>query len=364
MDSFYQSGLSIINWIGLGDEQPIPSPLLNDTSLSLSLCTIPTELLLVVLACLDTKAIGRTSVVCWHLYRTTNVDVLWERRFMAEIDMWDSFESESGKDSLWDYGNKIYSQIFGSEGEPNSTAGKPLRTWKQKYLHQYSRNSEAYKAAIQLRTKKSNTNNIAKLENFDPWTSTNFMKNFSMPFVNQLQIHKILLIGDGHATTAKKLVYGMMWEEISPFKLTTLFPGNEGIGSGVGFEMSGKNLNVSTIKCDAEIFQKIRSIPKWKEQIQETEGLVYVVDADGTPGVMLENFGKIIDPELGIKENVPLLVLVCWNKDTAEEFISSPSEIARILGLENISRKWCVRRLVVETLDGMYQGFEWLVEEL
>jgi len=32
-------------------------------------------------------------------------------------------------------------------------------------------------------------------------------------------------------------MYAMMWNENSPFEFTGLFPGQEGIGSGVGFQL-------------------------------------------------------------------------------------------------------------------------------
>jgi len=152
----------------------------------------------------------------------------------------------------------------------------------------------------------------------------------------------------------------MMWEENSPFKMTTLFPGSDGIGSGVGFEVNKKMLHVWSVNFDEQLFTQLKNHPKWNEIIPATDGLVFTMYSDENSETVLENFKLGLN--LKIKEDVPLLILSYQNKESGVG--RSPSEISELLNLRELPRKWCVSRIDLKSLEGIYSGMDWLVEQL
>jgi len=59
------------------------------------------------------------------------------------------------------------------------------------------------------------------------------------------------MLGSGLDTSAKDLLYAMMWGQHIDLPLTGLHPGVDGLGSGVGFDVNGVNLNIAALhKCD------------------------------------------------------------------------------------------------------------------
>lgn len=49
----------------------------------------------------------------------------------------------------------------------------------------------------------------------------------------------------------------MMWSDHTPFEMTGLYPGQDGIGSGVGFNFMGSKLNLSAIYYDEEKWEQV-----------------------------------------------------------------------------------------------------------
>jgi len=49
----------------------------------------------------------------------------------------------------------------------------------------------------------------------------------------------------------------MMWDEKFPFPVAALYPGVEGFGSGVGFEVNKKLLNIAALHKVSHIFEQI-----------------------------------------------------------------------------------------------------------
>jgi len=194
----------------------------------------------------------------------------------------------------------------------------------------------------------------------DPWQTQNFLKNFTqnLPFPSN-KIYKILFFGNPNLL-AKKLVYGMMWEENSPFKMTTLFPGMDGIASGVGFEVNGKKLHVWTLSLDQQLIAQLKNHPKWNEIIPATDGLVFTMYSDENSENVLTNFKNGLNLE--IKEDVPILILACRSVEPGVG--KSPNEISELLNLKELKRKWCVRSIDRNGLEGVYPGLDWLVEQL
>jgi len=147
-----------------------------------------------------------------------------------------------------------------------------------------------------------------------------------------------------------------MWGRHIELPVTGLHPGVDGLGSGVGFDVNGVDLNIAALhRCD---FTKARA--QWESYFQAVDGAIFVVNwEDAYIGDSCTIKGLIdIMPN-----NVPLLVLLCHDKVPAQQISPvSAVSLAEQLGLENAlkNRWWCVRDIDMQSLAGICEGLQWL----
>jgi len=176
--------------------------------------------------------------------------------------------------------------------------------------------------------------------------------------------HKILVVGDGLETSAKRLVYDMMWGNNTSFKMTKLYPGADGIGSGVGFEFNGADLNICAIYNIAQLLFQEDYIEKWIGLFREATGLILVMDLLGDPSTVKNELDLLTEYGLNLRPGIPLVVLVCKHEIDPNSTFPSCQSIATQLGLSELDRPWCVRIVEVRNLDGVFEGIDWLLSSL
>jgi len=305
----------------------------------------------------------KISFVCMHWHKLTNDNNFWKMLYLKSVRSWGLFQSyrTPKSSSIGQIFQSTTQLLFGTNSSNVSPDLPPVPlTWKQKYLHQYARNSEEYKRHVTLRTCPVSNHQA----NLKP-KGLQFSPAFSSTY-------KVLIVGEGLETSAKRLLYDMMWGERTPFKMTKLYPGNEGIGSGVGFEVNGVDLNMSAIYNHTKALRTDEQ-EKWIDLFRESHALLFVMDFLGSTEEVKKELDFLLKPELGLRSHVPLLVLACKfnlvenstsHSSGAAEKPRSPAEIAEKLSLEELGRPWCVRHVEIETLDGIYQGLDWLIPVL
>jgi len=341
-------------------EEEVASPAPDVCLISL----LPSDVSLHIFSYVDIfSLIYRAAVVCQPWHELCNNDVFWKSRYMASVRDWHSFQShhmpKSSLGHILKTTSEFYGKLFGSapvEISSNTPPQTPSLTWKQKYLLQYSRNSAEYTRHVALRTCPVSNHQA----NLNP-KGLQFSPTFSSTY-------KVLIVGEGMETSAKRLVYDMMWGERTIFKMTKLYPGNEGIGSGVGFEVNGVDLNVSAIYNHAKALMRTDDQEKWVDLFRESHALLFVMDLFGSTDSVKNELDLLLRPELGFRPQAPLLVLACKHSMSRETSTNpdtgnwqSPAEIAEKLKLHELARPWCVRHVEVQTLDGIYQGLDWLI---
>jgi len=184
-------------------------------------------------------------------------------------------------------------------------------------------------------------------------------KKFNPSFSNP---YKILIVGDGLETSAKKLVYDMMWGSNTCFKMTNLYPGADGIGSGVGFEVNGSRLNVSAIYDYTVLFsEKEDYIEKWITLFNEANALIFVMDLEGDPYEVKIELDRLSQYGLVLRPNVPLAIFACKHELDPMVTYPTPTTISEQLELSFLNRPWCVRTVEVKTLDGVFEGLDWIL---
>ncbi|KAL6062074.1 ADP-ribosylation factor [Balamuthia mandrillaris] len=302
-----------------------------------------------------------------------------------------------------------------------------VESWKRYYVQQYLENnlpapknektgSPRLQSMFSSSSSSSSSDAISMLASVS--TSSRFVRSSSSswnPF--KKRVYKIPMFGEGLEHSAKKLLYAMMWQPESPFLMTRLCSGVEGIGSGVGFEVSGKELNLAAMHKyeDRGVFSFDKVRPLWRQFFASADGLIFVVDNNSDPAVVesarstlrtlvalsneeeeAKEAEKKREEEGGEKEeggelkgmtksSAPLLVLLCTSKkkwmEEAEEGrereegrgtrskkgLLRAAELAETLGLTRIppeERRWCIRSVCVEDMSGIAEALIWLSTNL
>jgi len=287
-----------------------------------------------------------------------NNDGFWKQRYNSCVPGWLTYQSfhlpKSKLEKLLNTTTAFYEKWISVEGktEENERPIPKLKEdllWKEKYFIQYSRNNPDYDQYV--KTHRHVVSNQTR--NLEPM-KLNFSPAFSNPY-------KILVFGDGLETSAKRLVYDMMWGNNTSFKMTRLYPGNDGIGSGVGFEFNGIDLNVCAIYNVTNLLLQEDYIEKWIDLFRESHGLILVMDLLGETATVKDEMDILTDYGLKLRPGIPLVVFAC--KQELEPNITFPSarSIADQLRLSELDRPWCVRIVEVRSLDGVFEGIDWLL---
>merc|ERR1712146_118346 len=105
---------------------------------------------------------------------------------------------------------------------------------------------------------------------------------------------------------------------------------------------------------------KIR--PLWRHYFQNTQGLIFVVDSNDREriGEAKEELTKMLAED----ELREATVLVFANKQDLPNAMS-PAEITEKLGLPELrNRKWYIQSACATQGEGLYEGLDWLSNEL
>lgn len=128
----------------------------------------------------------------------------------------------------------------------------------------------------------------------------------------------------------------------------------------IGFnleEIRYKNLTMNIWDVGGQT--KIRRL--WRHYYQNTDGLIYVVDSADPDRIdeAREELHAITSDDL--MRRVPVLVLA--NKCDQPRAMA-PAAVVKALQLESLRTRWFVQQTNALTGDGLYDGFDWLANEL
>ncbi|XP_067944249.1 ADP-ribosylation factor 2 [Watersipora subatra] len=118
--------------------------------------------------------------------------------------------------------------------------------------------------------------------------------------------------------------------------------------------------NISFTVWDVGGQDKIR--PLWRHYFQNTQGLIFVVDSNDRERVTeaKEELNRMLEED----ELRDAVLLVFANKQDLPNAMS-PSEITEKLGLSSLrNRKWYIQATCATNGEGLYEGLDWLSNEL
>eukprot|EP00026_Physarum_polycephalum_P010017 Phypoly_transcript_10160.p1 GENE.Phypoly_transcript_10160~~Phypoly_transcript_10160.p1 ORF type:complete len:427 (+),score=76.99 Phypoly_transcript_10160:96-1283(+) len=325
-----------------------------------------------------------SQVSCaWNLM--CNDEVHWKAVFDREKLNWDSIQCYAPTASLW---NKFSSQASYVSDLWSEYPASPLQQnpvtfpkWKTTLtlnhlanLHKSKATSPASSSLSSSSPLLPNSPSLASLSSDvaqsikanAPALASKIVSKIS-PVVGQLKVpfkktYRIPMFGEGLESTSKDLLYSMMWPQNAPlFAVTGLFPGVEGMGSGVGFNVDNVNMNIAALhRCHLD---DLRS--KWKSYFQKSDGIIYVVSCKNmfnTP--VRKHLAHIVAGEEPlVPTKSPLLVLLVCDDPLGATV--RPSEMAEQLNLDELEgRAWCVQLVDMSTLSGLPQGLSWLASKV
>ncbi|KAJ8903374.1 hypothetical protein NDN08_004482 [Rhodosorus marinus] len=118
-----------------------------------------------------------------------------------------------------------------------------------------------------------------------------------------------------------------------------------------------KNINFTVWDVGGQ--DKIR--PLWRHYFQNTQGLIYVVDSNDRDRVVeaREELKKMMYEE----ELRDATILVFANKQDLPNALSV-AELTQKLELPSMNRKWYVQACCATKGDGLYEGLDWLTDNL
>jgi len=172
--------------------------------------------------------------------------------------------------------------------------------------------------------------------------------------------YRVSMLGDGLDTTAKDLLYAMMWNKSSmDLTITGLYPGVDGIGSGVGFSVEGSTLNIAALhRCNLD-----QGRAQWSSYFLGVDAVILVINSKTLPDADKSKLTGVLEFVL---PHIPLMVLLCVEEDC--DNCVRPSDLAQKLELEirlnTKHRCWCVRTVFMDTLNGVSSGLQWLTRVL
>jgi len=119
-----------------------------------------------------------------------------------------------------------------------------------------------------------------------------------------------------------------------------------------------KNINFTVWDVGGQ--DKIR--PLWRHYFQNTQGLIFVVDSNDRERIAEAH--DELHKMLGEDELRDAVLLVFANKQDLPQAMSV-AEITDKLGLHNIrTRKWYMQATCATSGDGLYEGLDWLANNL
>lgn len=118
--------------------------------------------------------------------------------------------------------------------------------------------------------------------------------------------------------------------------------------------------NISFTVWDVGGQDKIR--PLWRHYFQNTQGLIFVVDSNDRDRVAeaREELQRMISED----ELREAIILIFANKQDLPQAMNT-AEITEKLGLHSLrNRQWYIQSACATTGDGLYEGLDWLANQL
>jgi len=118
--------------------------------------------------------------------------------------------------------------------------------------------------------------------------------------------------------------------------------------------------NISFTVWDVGGQDKIR--PLWRHYFQNTQGLIFVVDSNDRERISeaREELNRMLNED----ELRDAVLLVFCNKQDLPNALGA-REVTDKLGLNTMrNRKWYIQSTCATTGDGLYEGLDWLANEL
>lgn len=293
---------------------------------------LPLEIHELITCNLTAEDILSSALVCKAWWNVTKQEQLWRHLFQRDSPSWHL--------------------LCRNEAHLASSSNNK---WRTAYLCQYRLNKSRF-APSQV---------AAKLSLFAESVAGVGQWELRLPFARK--VHRILMFGEGLETSARKLLYTLLWSKNSPFQMTRAYPGVEGVGSGFGFRVGSKELALAALyKYDTPgVFDRVR--PQWRELFLSTSGFVFVVDPNEELARARADLASFMDAEW-IPPSAPLLVLVIHRASDATRSSpgATPVAVAEALQLnERRSKNFLVRYCAwPDGLHGVVDGISWLSENL
>lgn len=195
---------------------------------SLKLVDLPIEVRYTIFSYLDAVNLSRLSRVNKEWRSIATSPILWRNLFERDKRNWKSFTSESINNnsassissmatttirSVLDFINKLTEDLEINEDDKSNI------NWKELYLQQFFENN--------ITRITTNLTLLIQLESSSSAPKSALSKLGSL---FSKKVHRIPMFGEGLDSSAKQLLYRMMWNKNSPFQMNKLYPGVEGIG--------------------------------------------------------------------------------------------------------------------------------------
>jgi hypothetical protein len=149
-----------------------------------------------------------------------------------------------------------------------------------------------------------------------------------------------------------------------PSSSTELFPGVDGIGSGVGFEVDNQILNLAAIyKWDQDKLSRAPLSDIFRRFFRDSSAVVFVVDNSRSLNEAKEELQPLLEDSV-IPKTVPILILVCCSEEESSSLVHRPIDICEELQLNHIeTRPWKIQTVNIQSMTGIKEAFGWLVSQ-
>lgn len=304
-----------------------------------NLVNLPLGVHLRILSLLDVASICKLSQTCRYMREVASDRLLWNRLLERDLHTWNVV------------GHRSHPQVY-------RDASSDL-TSKQIYCY-----CRLHGAALPHPLDHSITSKFKSLVRYISG-----------------HVPKVLMFGSG--LESLPVVRAMMFDDNSPYRPMGLYPGQDGVGSGMRIQHRDVPLNLVTLYTatraertaaptgDSRRVNKLVSYydqategrPELTQTVrnlcQHSDAMILAVDANELSGEALALDQTILSAMVRWPgDQSPLLVLACSNRSVPT---LSPARVADKLELCGLTRPWQVHSIAMETLNGLQGAFDWLL---
>lgn len=323
---------------------------------------LPLELKLLIFSFLPPEEVASVlPQVCREWRRLADDERSWLWRYKRDRGVWKVYSHEPQLLLSW-HAPLGHGHVAGSARVAN---------WRERYLQQHLANGKCFLSPERALTKMTSNERQSATQRLSYFISRRSRRAHHR---SRETVFCIPIFGQGLNSSASELLYSLMWAQESPLFVTGLYPGIEGVGSGVGFTVNRKRLNLAA-------FYREEPLMKGRRFFETAHGLIYVLDAR-ISDVSLMQAREELSEARTCNPHAPLLILNCTplpsrHEGKAEEPVEMdsdspellpqlrhPYELGSLLKLEGDAaphewkRPW--RILSVSTVTDVCRGLDWL----